>query len=196
MSTPGPLRRLTRPSGARLSLTHAGGGLALPLPSRRTWVLGLAVGVACLVVASMAWQQLAALRHLRPDAASGLMFVLRAVLLFGLWAVAVLLLLVTLGLVFRRESAHLADGQLVHVTRFGPVRLVAKYDLTLLRNLRAVEAGTGGARIHFDYPTGEQELGGEMPATEAESRVKMIQAAIDRVGARRPSQSAAPPPKP
>jgi len=137
----------------------------------------------------MAWQQLAAVRHLRPDAATGLMFVLRVVLLFGLWAGAVLLFLLTAGLLIRRESAHLADNQLVHVTRFGPVRMVAKYDLTQLRNLRAVETGKAGARIRFDYPLGEQELGGETSTEEAERRVKMIQAAIDRVGARRPSQS-------
>jgi len=194
MNTPAPLRRLTRNTGARLSLTDAGTGLALPLPTRRTWILGLAAGLGCLIVASMAWQQVAALRHLRPDAATGVVFVLRIVVVVGLWAGAVLLLLVALGLLFRRESAHLADNQLVHVTRFGPVRMVAKYDLTQLRNLHAADLGDAGARIRFDYPLGEQELGGEMSLADAETRVKMIQAAIDRVGARRPSQSAAPPP--
>jgi len=154
------------------------------------------MGLACLVVASIAWQQLVALRHLRPDAAVGFLFVLRAALVFGLWAAAVLLLLLAIGLLSHRESAHLADNQLVHVTRFGPVRAIAKYDLTQLRNLRAVDAGRAGARIHFDYPLGEQRLGGEMALAEAEARVKLIQAAIDRVSTRRPSQAGAVPPGP
>lgn len=196
MTTPGLLRRLTRTTGARLSLTDARGGLALPLPSRRTWIPGLAVVLASLVVASMAWQQLVALRHLRPDAAAGVGVVLRGALVFGLWAVAVLLLLLAIGLLTHRESARLADHQLVRVTRFGPVHAIAKYELAELRNLRAVETGKAVARIRFDYPLGEQGLGGEMPRAEAETRVKLIQAAIDRVSARGASQSGSGPVQP
>jgi hypothetical protein len=187
--TPKLLRPLVRSERARMSLTDAGRGLPLPLPSRRNWITGLAAILGGVVLASIAWQQLAAVRHLRGGAGLDLPTVLHGTLIAGLSVAALLLLLLAIALLSFRESAHLADNQLIHVVRFGPVRAVTAYDLIDVRNLRAVDIGKAGARIRFDYAHREQGLGDEMPLAEAEKRVKMIQTAIDGVSARRPSQS-------
>ena len=194
--TPKLLRHLVRSERAHLSLTDAGGGLPLPLPSRPRWIPGLAAVLTCLVLASIAWQQLAAMRHLRGAAVFDLQTVARDLLVLGLAVSALLLLLLAIALLFYRESARVAEHQLVHVVRLGPVRAVTVYDLIDVRNIRAVDAGPQGARIRFDYAHHEQGLGDEMPLAEAETRVKMIQNAIEGVQSRRPSQAAAAPQRP
>jgi hypothetical protein len=187
------LRRRTRAERVRISFTDAGGGLRLPLASRRTTIPGLAVGLIFLVVASMAVQQLSSRQTLRFDT-----WVHRGVaLLDGLWllglcAGAVAVLLLTMALLTYRESARLAERELIHVARLGPVHVFMEYDLDKLRNLRAVETGKVRARVVFDYAGGHHGLGDDLPQAEAEARVKMIQAAIDGLGARRSSQHGAP----
>ena len=192
-----PLRRLTRAERVRVSFADAGGGLPLPLASRRTWILGLAVGLAFLVVTSMAWAQIAYWRTPRIQTSLD-----RAiVLLKGMWALglalgAIVLLGLTIVLLFFRESARLAEDQLIHVARIGPLRVFMEYELTRLRNLRAVDAGKERAQIRFDYGNGDHRLGDDITPAQAEARVKMIQAAIDGLRARRSSQPGAAAPRP
>jgi hypothetical protein len=196
MLTLSSLRRLARPDRIHVSLTDTGGGLPLPLSSRRTWITGLAVGVAFLVVASIAWQQLSSWRDARSDAAFALVTVLlRWCWVIALWVGALALFLLTIALLFFRESARVADNRLIHVARTGPVRVFMEYDLARVRNLRVV--GTGEeARIRFDYGDRDRGLGADMPLAEAEARVKMIQSAIDGLSARRASQAGAAAPRP
>lgn len=189
-------RRLARPDRIRVSLTDTGGGLALPLSSRRTWITGLAVGVAFLVVASIAWQQLSSVPDSRGDGAFALATgLLRWCWVIGLWVGALALFLLAIALLLFRESARLADNRLIHVARTGPVRVFMEYELAKVRNLRAVGAGAE-ARIRFDYGDRDRGLGADMPLAEAETRVRMIQSAIDGLGARRASQAGGAAPRP
>jgi hypothetical protein len=200
MSMLSSLRRLARPERIRVSLTDTGGGLPLPLASRRTWITGLAVGVATLVVASMAWQQLSAVQRLRSGTTVELVIaVLRWTGVVALWVGALALCLLAVALLLFRESARLADNRLIHLARLGPVRVFMDYDLASVKNLRAVGTGAEGARIRFDYGQRDLGLGTDMPLAEAEARVKLIQSAIDGLGARRASRAtpvARPTPRP
>jgi len=197
MRTSTSLRRLSGADRVRLSFADAGGGRPLPLASRRTWIPGLGAGLAFLVVTSMAWEQIT-YWHSREVHT---WFDRVIVLLKGLWVVglsvgAVVLFAVTIVLLFYRQSARIADGRLIHVAQLGPFRALMEYDLAKVRNLRAVDAGNGRARVWFDYDDGDHKLGRDMTPAEAEARVKMIQAAIDGVSTRRPSQSDAAVPRP
>jgi len=191
-----PLRRLSRADHVRTSFADAGGGLALPIASRRPWVAGLAVGLAFLVVTSIAWQQISSWRS--PRIATWLdrvIVLLKGLWVFGLAAAAIILLVLAIAMLFYRESARLAENRLIHVAHLGPLRVFMEYDLARVRNLRAVETGKQLARVRFDYGDGHHELGNDMTPAEAEARVKMIQTAIDGLG-RRPSQSGAAAPRP
>jgi hypothetical protein len=191
------LRRLTRAERTRVALTDAGGGLRLPLASRRTRIPGLAAGMALLVVASIAWQQSSSWRPPRLDSwIHGVTAGLGLLWLVGLWAAAVVLLVLAVGLLFYRESARLAGDLLIHVARIGPAQVIMEYELAKVRNLRAAEAGKDRAVVRFDYADGDHRLGSDMTTAEAAARVKMVQAAIDALGARRPSRPDAAAPRP
>jgi hypothetical protein len=180
-----------------MSLADASGSLPLPLASRRTWIPGLAVLLAFLVVTSIAWEQITYWRSPPFDT-----LVHRAVaLLKGLWVLALVvaavgLLALAVVLLFYRESARLAGDRLIHVAQLGPIRLGMEYDLIKVRNLGIVGAGNERARVRFEYDGAEHKLGRDMTTADAEARVKVIQAAIDRLGARRSSQTEAPAPRP
>jgi hypothetical protein len=191
-----PLRRLSRADHVRTSFADTGGGLALPIASRRPWIAGLAIGLAFVVVTSVAWEQITywhtPVIHTLLDRA---VVVLKGLWVLALWAAAVILLVLTIALLFYRESARLADGRLIHVAHLGPLRVLMEYDLARVKNLRAVEAGKESARVLFDYGDGDHGLGNDMTTAEAEARVKMIQKAIDGLG-RRPSQAGTTAPRP
>jgi hypothetical protein len=181
-------RRLTRAERVRVSLTDVGGGLRLPLASRRTWIPGLGLLLAFLVVAGIAWQQSSSWRTPRFDTlAHGARNALGVLWLVGLWGGAVVLLVLAAVLLFYRESARLAEDRLIHVARLGPAHVVMEYELARVKNLRAADAGQGRAQVRFDYDDGEQGLGSDMPPAAAAARVKVIQAAIDSMATRRPS---------
>jgi len=189
-------RRLSRAEHVRVSLTDAGGGLRLPLASRRTWIPGLGALMACLVVGGIAWQQSSSWSAARFDTlAHGVKAAVGMLWLAGLWAGAVVLLALAAVLLFYRESARLAEDRLIHVARLGPAHVVMEYDLAKVRNLRAADAGQGRAQVRFDYDNGEQGLGSDMPPAAAAARVKVIQSAIDSMAARRPSGPRQPEPK-
>ena len=197
MDAPKSLRRRTGAERVSLSLADAGGSLPLPLASRRTLIPGLGVLLGFLVVISMAWEQTTYWRARAVDSLFDRVIVFLKVLwVVGLWAGAVALLMLAIVLLFYRESARLAGNQLIHVMRVGPFRMVMEYDLAKVQNLGAVDAGHEQARVRFDYNGAEHKLGRDLTPADAEARVKMIQAAIDRLAARRASQADAPPPGP
>lgn len=196
MSSLPSLRRLSGAEHVRVSLTDAASGLRLPLASRRAWIPGLAVGIAALVVTSIAWQQSAAWRPLQFDSVlHGVGAALRILWVVGLWVGAAALLLAAVVLLFFRESARLADNRLIHVARIGPAHVAMEYDLAKVRNVRVADTGADRAVVRFDYDHGDHRLGDDLTPAEAAARVKMIQAAIDAQGKRRPSQPAVAPPQ-
>jgi hypothetical protein len=199
MDAPKSLRRRTGAERGSLSLADAGGSLPLPLASRRTLIPGLGVLLGFLVVVSMAWEQTTYWRSRAVDSLFDRLIVLLKVLwVVGLWVGAAALLVLAIVLLFYRESARLAGNQLIHVARVGPFRMAMEYDLAKVQNLSSMDAGHERARVRFDYNGAEHKLGRDLTPADAEARVKMIQAAIDRLGARRASQpgTAAPPPTP
>jgi len=197
MRVSNPLHRLPRPERIRVSLLDAGGGMPLPLPGRRMWIAGLAVGLVFVVFASIAVGQITSVQFREVDTAVDLMVVLlQGVWLAFWWVGVVVLLLGTILLLFYTESARLDPGRLIHVSRFGPLRLIAEYDLAKVRNVRVEGVGTDGGRIRFDYGERDRGLGADMTLVEAEARVKMIQSAIDALGRRPSQQVAAPAPRP
>jgi hypothetical protein len=188
MPTFGIPRRFTRAERVRVAFAGPGGGLRLPLASRRAWIPGLGIGLAFLVMTSVAWQQSTARRPPQFDTVvHGVTAVLGILWLVALWAAAVALLLLAVVLLLYRESARLAEDRLIHVVRLGPARVVMEYELARVRNLRAAEVGQERAQVRFDYVTGEQALGSDMPPGDAVARVRVIQAAIDAMAVRRPS---------
>jgi hypothetical protein len=190
MDAPKSLRRRTGAERVSLSLADAGGSLPLPLASRRTLIPGLGVLLGFLVVVSMAWEQTTYWRARTVDSLFDRVIVLLKVLwVVGLWVGAVALLVLAIVLLFYRESARLAGNELIHVARVGPFRMVMEYDLAKVQNLSAVEAGPERARVRFDYNGAEHKLGRDLTPADAEARVKLIQAAIDRLGAKRASQA-------
>lgn len=199
MQVPKSIRRRTGAERVSVSAADASGGLALPLASRRPLIPGLGVFIAFLVVASMAWERIADWRSPPFDT----WFHRGIIILKGLWVVAlfaaaVLVLALAIVLLFYRESARLAGERLIHVVRLGPVHVIMEYDLAKVQNLRAVNAGKAHARVRFEYGGADHTLGRDVPSADAAVRVKAIQTAIDRLGARRPSQAggAVPPPTP
>jgi hypothetical protein len=188
MVTFGLLRRFTRAERVRVAFADPGGGLRLPLASRRVWVPGLGVGLAFLVMTSIAWQQSTAHRPPQFDTViHGVVGVLGILWLMALWATALVLLGLAVVLLRYRESARLAEDRLIHAVRLGPAYVFMEYELTKIRELRAADVGQERAQLRFDYVTGEQALGSDMPAKEAAARVKVIQGAIDAMAVRRPS---------
>jgi hypothetical protein len=179
-----------------VSVRDAGGGLPLPLPPPRTWIAGLTVGVVFLVFGSIAVAQIVSTRFRAVDGVLDLLVVLLQGLWLIGWSVGVVgLFLLTILLLSYAESARVDTGRLIHVLRLGPLRVFAEYDLAKVRNIRVVGAGKGGGRIRFDYGEGDRGLGREMPLAEAEARVKMIQTAIDSLGARQSGRATGPLPR-
>jgi hypothetical protein len=158
--------------------------------------VGLAVGLAFLVVTSIAWEQITYWRSPPLDTWLGRgLFLIKGLWVLALSAGALALFVLTIALLFYRESARIAEDRLIHVAQLGPFRALMEYDLARVRNLQAVDAGKERARVRFEYDGADHKLGKDMTPAEAEARVKMIQAAIDGLG-RRPSQSGAPGPRP
>jgi hypothetical protein len=174
--------RSARPERIRLSLfDDRTGATPLPLPPRRLWPVGLITGAGFAVMGSIALAQLASLRGQEVKT----VFDLTALLFQGFWilgwSVGVFFFGgLTLLLLLYGESARVQGGQLVHVPRLGPLRILCEYDLAKIRNLRLEKASPGDSvvQIRFDYGEGAQDLGEAMPRPTAERIVSAIQNAI------------------
>jgi hypothetical protein len=178
-------RRKARPERIRVTLfDDATGSVPLPLPSsRRSWPVGVVFAVFFAIFAAIAVGQIASIRGQAVDSVFDLTFVLFQVFWVLGWSVGVLVLfLLTLLFLFYRESARITRDRLLHVPRLGPLRIIVEYDLARIRNLRVVPSGKDGARIRFDYGDGDNGLGNDLPPAVAESGVRTIQAAVEKLG--------------
>lgn len=178
-------RRKARPERIRVRLLDdAAGATPLELPDRKMWRLGLIFAVIFAMFSSVEWVMLVRISaHPISD-----VFDLMLVLFEGFWVLGWSVGVVILGalsvlLLFYRESARLQNGRLIHVPRFGPLKVSVEYDLGRVRNVRVENAGgEGEARIKFDYGEGSTGLGDSMPRPEAEQLVEMIQRAAAAAG--------------
>jgi hypothetical protein len=188
-------RRKGRPERIRVSLfDDSTDALPIPLPSRRMWPVGLVFATMFAIFGAIAVGQIAAMRLHDVDDVFDLAFVLfRGFWVLG-WSVGVLILfLLTMLFLFYGESARISGRRLIHVPRLGPLKIRVEYDLAKIRNVRVESSGPDRTRIRFDYGDGDNGLGGDMPRTDAERRVRTIQSAIAALGLPEP---AAPSPAP
>jgi hypothetical protein len=158
----------------------AAGATPLEFPARRMWPVGLIFGAMFAIFAGIAWMTIGRISGSSVRDVFDLMFVLfEGFWLLG-WSVAVVILgVLTVLLFFYSESARVQDGQLVHVPRLGPLKILIEYDLARVRNVRVENAGSDDkARIRFDYDGGSNGLGDVMPRPDAERIVHTILGAL------------------
>lgn len=184
---------LARPERTRLVLGDEPDGSLIDLPRRPV------VGAALLVTvmfAVMAGVLVVTIHKLHFDVTSVSGLAMSLFLLFWIvgWSVGVLVLGVLTVLLwlpsFYRESLYLRDGRLISAPRFGPLRMLAEYDLARIRNLR-IEKKDDGARVSFDYGEGSRSLGDAMPQAAAEKIVATIRAAMPAMAPSTPPPSPA-----
>ena len=192
--------RKARPERFGISLRDEKGGTPLPLPPRRMWPVGIFFGVAFLIFAAIAWNQIASMRGHEIRSVFDLAFILfQGFWVLG-WSVGVFFLgAMTVLFLFYRESAQIVGERLIYTPRLGPLRLRTEYDLAKIRNLRleaAERRPKETVRISFDYGNGTSGLGDAMPRPEAEKLIAVIRDAAARVPRAAADETAAPPPAP
>jgi uncharacterized protein DUF6498 len=195
-ASPEPRRFLARPERMRFALSDdAAGATPLELPQRN---MAMAAVVAAAMFAIFAWilvSQIARLDLHALRSVSALMGLLFEVFWILGWSVGVVFLgAVTVLLGFYRESARLAGGRLVNVSRIGPFRMIIEYDLARMRNLRIEPDKSGNrARVRFDYGEGSRALGDTMPKFDAERLVAALRGAMPAAMIAPLTEAAAPP---
>lgn len=181
------------------------GSIPIELPDRRMWPVGILFAVFFAIFATVEGVMIAkASLYAVRDVFDFMMFLFAVFWIVG-WSVGVLILgaLTALFLLYR-ESARLQGPHLVHVPRLGPLKIVCRYELARIRELRAEDARQGGtARIRFAYEGMGKDttLGDRMPRAAAEAIIERLRAAGAGVGrdatpapgtAAEPSQPASP----
>lgn len=170
------------PKHIRVTLRDdAAGSIPIELPDRRMWPVGLLFGVFFAIFAAIEGVMIAkANLHSVRGVFDLMMFLFDVFWILG-WSVGVLILgALTALLLFYRESARLQGRALVHVPRLGPLKVVARYELSRIHNLRTEDAKESGkVRIRFDYEgVGKHiTLGDRMPSDKAEAIVARLRAA-------------------
>ncbi|MGZ8201829.1 MAG: DUF6498-containing protein [Burkholderiales bacterium] len=192
----------TWPKHIRFALwDNATGATPLELPKRRMWPVGIVFGVffAAFAAAEAAMIVKASSHQVR-GVFDLMMFLFDVFWILG-WSIGVLILggLTVLFLLYR-ETAWLQKRHLVHVPQLGPLKIICRYELEGIRNLRIEPTKKGDAtRIRFDYDGRTSKIGDSMPRHEAEALIEQI----ERAGAgtapldpQPPTISVAPRPKP
>jgi hypothetical protein len=175
-------RRLARAGRFRVALwDDAGDATPLDLPAQRMWPAGIAFAVFFAIFAGVLWVQIVKLQRGQAlRSVSDLMGMLFEGFWIMGWSVGVLVLFaLTVLFLFYGESARLAGGRLVTVSRLGPVKFVSEYDLARIRNLRLDPAGGDEeqVQVRFDYGDGTRTLGGAMPREDGALLVESIRGA-------------------
>lgn len=183
---------LARPDRTRLALADESGAMPIVLPCRPVVVPALVITGMFAVFAAVL---VAAIHKVDFHVRDLFDLAMTLFMLFWIagWSIGVIILGALSVLLwlpsFYRESLYLRDGRLVSALRFGPLRMLADYDVARMRNLR-IEQKDGGARVSFDYGEGSRSLGDAMPQALAEKIVGAIRAAMPAAGA----SEASPPP--
>ncbi|MGH7887492.1 MAG: DUF6498-containing protein [Candidatus Binatia bacterium] len=185
--------RKAKPERIRLSLFDRSAGTPLPLANQRLWPAGIVIGVFFVIFAGIAWSQIDSMRGHKITTVFDLSFVLfQGAWVLG-WSVGVFILgALTVLFLFYSESARLHNGRLIHMPRFGPLRINIEYDLAKIRNLRLASEKENTVQIRFDYGNGSNALGNAMPRPEAEKLVQLIRAAISSIPSTVTGQATAP----
>jgi hypothetical protein len=170
----------TWPKHIRFALrNNATGATPLELPKRRMWPAGIVLGVffAAFAAAEAAMIVKASSHQVR-GVFDLMMFLFDVFWILG-WSIGVLILggLTVLFLLYR-EAAWLQGRHLVHVPQLGPLKIICRYELEGIRNLRIEPTKSGdAARIRFDYDGRTSKIGDSMPRDRAAALVEQIQRA-------------------
>jgi hypothetical protein len=167
------------PRGIRVRMRDdpSEGAVALSLARRRMWPAGLITGAMFAIFAGVGWTVAGTMsRHDVRDVFDLMFLLFQAFWLLG-WSVGVFFLAaLTVLLLFYRDSARLQDGRLVFVTGLGPIKIIADYELSKIRNLRLQNVGgPENAQIRFDYEErSNNTLGDTLPRADAERLIQTI----------------------
>jgi hypothetical protein len=167
------------PKHIRMTLwDDATGSIPIELPKRRMWPVGILFGVIFAIFATVEGVMIAkASLHSARDVFDLMMFLFDVFWIVG-WSVGVLILgALTVLFLLYGESARLQGRHLVHVPRLGPLKIVCRYELERIHDLRAEDAKVHGtARVRFTYEgVGKgTTLGDRMPREEAEALVARL----------------------
>lgn len=142
------------------------------------WPVGIFFGVAFLIFAAIAWNQISSIRAHEVKSVFDLAFILfQGFWVLG-WSVGVVILgALTALFFFYGETAVIVGERLIHALRLGPLRLQSEYDLAKIRNPRLERAGRHPretVRIRFDYGDGASALGDAMERAQAERTLALI----------------------
>jgi hypothetical protein len=176
------------PGGYRVRLRDesADGAVPLALAQQRIWPAGLITGAMFAAFAAAGWSVASTLWRSAVHDVSDLMFFLfQGFWLLG-WSVGVFVLgALTVLLLLYRESARLQDSRLVCLWGFGPIKLIADYDLARIRNVRLQDVGgPENAQVRFDCDERvNNTLGDTMPRAAAERLAATIKSAAAAAGA-------------
>ena len=175
------------PEHIRLTLwDDAAGSIPLELPDRRMWPVGIVFAVFFAIFATVEGVMIAkASLHSVRGVFDLMMFLFDVFWIVG-WSVAVLILgALTALILLYRESARLQGRYLVHVPRLGPLKIVCRYELARIHDLRVEDARTAGtARVRFNYEGVGRDIGigDRMPREAAEAFVARLRDAGAGVG--------------
>ncbi len=149
------------------------------------WPFTILLGVMFLIMAGIAWRQIASMRGQEIKSVFDLTWFLFEGFWVLSWSIGVFILgAITILLALYGESARLRDGHLIKMPRLGPLVMISEYDLAKVRNLRLERAGGksgNSVRIRFDYGNGTTGLGDAMPRPDAEQLITVIRQAASRV---------------
>ncbi len=157
------------------------------------WPVGILFGVIFAIFATVEGVMIAkASLHSVRGVFDLMMFLFDVFWILG-WSVGVLILgALTALFLFYRESARVQGRHLVHVPRLGPLKIVCRYELPRIGNLRVEDAKVeGSARVRFDYEGRKTTIGDRMPREDAEALVERLR---DAGAGGATGESPAPPP--
>ena len=169
------------PKHIRLTLwDDATGSIPIELPKRRMWPVGRLFGVFFAILATVEGIMIAkASLHSVRGVFDLAMFLFDVFWIVG-WSVGVLFLGALTALFLLYGDQHACRPYLVHVPRLGLLKIVCRYELERIHNLRAEDAKESGTvRIRFDYEgVGKHiTLGDRMPREKAEAIIVQLSAA-------------------
>jgi hypothetical protein len=175
-------------------------GTQLTLPRRHVLVPAIIVGGMFVAFASVLVSQASKLDLHQVGSVPHLMGTLFSLFWLMGWSAGVVALgLLTLFLLFARESAWVAGGKLHYAMNIGPIGGVVAYELALLQNLEVEPNGSSGqARLRFDCGGRRHTLGYLMPLNVAERNANILRTAMGAVAIKpdefaSPAESAEPP---
>lgn len=177
---------LARPERTRVSFGGGEAGAEIELPRKPVVAPALIVAVMFVVSAGVLVFVARGIHFAGVRTIGDLVGVLFHLFWVVGWSLGVAVLgALTVLLWLYRESLYVEAGKLVTVSRLGPLRMQAEYDLARVRNVH-VEPQGDAQSVAFDYGEGSRRLGDALSQAFAQKIVAMIAAAAPGAAAAAP----------